>query len=102
MIDMNKKYTFKGYSGRVLAVDVNNDDYPVIWVKDVTGGIYIFTADGRQHTYGQICLLEAKPTRWINIYEERASPPMSSKKEADYLASEDRIACIEFKEGDGI
>ena len=98
MIDMNKKYTYKGMPDRVLAVDVNNDEHPVIWVKNVNGGICIFTADGRLHPSGPICLIEVKPTRWINVYPGG----YSSKEDADYGCAENRIACIEYTEGEGL
>ena len=104
MIDMNKKYTYKGMPGRVLAVDVNNDEHPVIWVKNVNGGICIFTADGRLHPSGPICLIEVKPTRWVNIYRHIHPTEHHTKKDADNRAWEktNRIACIEFTEGEGL
>lgn len=102
MIDINKKYTFNGESGAVLTVTGSMIMYPVVW-QAWTGNIYTFTAEGRRlNPCGPICLIEVKPTRWVNVYPSYVGGPYSSRVNADTYAGVSRIACIEFTEGDGI
>ncbi len=104
MIDINKKYTFEGEEGKVLMTDRHHKEYPVVWVRDIDGLILTFTSegwcsDGLTHTR----LIEVKPTRWVNLYPNSEHANYHATKEAaDRAACSDRIACIEFKEGEGI
>jgi len=58
---------------------------------------------------GPFDLIEVKPrirqTKWVNVYPDWATI-YSDKKNADYLATPDRIACvkveIDCEEGDGL
>tara|TARA_R110002126_G_scaffold42101_1_gene121980 strand:+ start:5867 stop:6178 length:312 start_codon:yes stop_codon:yes gene_type:complete len=103
MIDMNKKYTFRGETGRVLAVDANRKGCPVMWLRDKDGAVYTFTNDGRLVCNGMVALVEVKPTRWVNIYPYVCCGfPHDSREAADEYASTNRIACIEFKDGEGL
>jgi len=104
MIDMNKKYTFAGETGSVVSTTRNNKAYAVVWIGDNDGGIYTFTSEGRYSTDGAVGLIEVKPTHWVNIYRHIHSTTHHTKKDADDRAGgrTDRIACIEFTEGEGI
>jgi len=100
MISMNKKYTFDGQAMEILTISRPNVTYPVVAMNS-NGALIVFTNDGFRATGSQ--LIEVKPTRWINVYPSgQPHGPYDTKKIADGRAYRDRIACIEFKEGDGI
>ena len=101
MIDMDKKYTFKGMSGKVVMVDRKCSSFPVLWVRD-DGDIWTFTSDGRRYVGGTVRLIEVKPTRWVNVYPSYVGGPYDSRVMADENAGVTRIACVEVTEGDGI
>ncbi len=101
MIDMNKKYTFHGKSGKVVMVDRNSLSFPVLWVG-YNGDICSFTSDGRYTLSEEVKLIEVKPTRWINVYPNNLQGPYNSRELADVHAWLMRIACIEFTEGEGL
>lgn len=101
MIDMNKKYTFNGKAGKILTTDAS-EPYSVIWM-DIQGETITFTSNGFQYDDdASIKLIEVKPTRWINVYPPCVCGPYDSREVADGYAGGNRIACIEFKEGDGL
>ena len=102
MIDKSKTYLFDGETGRVLTTIRNNSIYPVVW-ETSEGLLKTLTIDGRHITNGPIRLVEAKPTRWINVYPScEPSVHHPTREQADRCACSDRIACIEFKEGAGL
>jgi len=98
MIDMNKKYAFEGEEGTVLTVTGSLPAFPVVW-QSWTGSLKTFTCDGRYEIGRGVKLIEVKPTRWINVYP---CGGYSSKEDADYNSAENRIACIEYTEGEGL
>ena len=69
-----------------------------------TGCLSTFTNDGFKSTARNSSqLIEVKPTKWINVYLDGTySYPHNTKEEADRYAESSRIACIAFKEGDGL
>ena len=101
MIDMNKKYTFDGMEGTVLTVTGTWKTYPVVW-QDCTGTLLTFTSDGKRCTYGELKLIEVKPSLWVNVYKHNIFGPYCCRVDADNDTGGDRIACVEFKEGEGL
>ena len=97
MIDIDKKYTFKGAEGTVLSVDRKHKNFPVVWMSD-KGEVLFFTSAGH-YLSNPNRLIEVKPTYWVNVY-----PPARhfTREDADRAARRYRIACVEVKEGDGI
>ena len=112
MISMDKKYrTRDGREVRIYAVDGNmplcvhgafkdhGEWRPCSWQQD---GVQFFVK-------GPFDLIEVKPrikqTKWVNVYPDWQTI-YSDKKEADYLATPDRIACvkveIDCEEGEGL
>ena len=104
MISMDKKYIFRGQAMEILTISRPNENYPVAAMNVDTGCLSTFTNDGFKATARNSSqLIEVKPTRWINVYPSgQPHGPYDTKKIADGRAYRDRIACIEFKEGDGI
>lgn len=102
MIDINKKYSFKGVEGTVLSIDRKHKDYPVVWMSD-EGVVYYFTSDGN-YSHGRKLdhLIEVHPTQWLNVYEHYAVIHPSKEKAEEIALKDIRIACLEFKKGDGI
>lgn len=109
MIDMSKKYTYFGSKARVICVDANGR-YPVVALVDTDDGdvTRTFTLAGRESLHdGSPSLIEVNPSLWVNVCKHSTYGPFISRSVADWVAvegygCEDRIACIEFKEGDGI
>ena len=111
MIDINKKYKTKDGKGvRIYSVS-GGGEYPVHGsVKQESGFWSGFwwctgwtdTGSLLKSTTSPADLVEVKPTRWINVYEHY-TVIHPSKEEADEMALNDiRIACVEFKKGDGL
>ena len=100
MIDINKTYMFEDSEGQVLST-VAAKPYSVVWMS-VEGIVWVFTSDGRRYAGGTVKLIEVKPTRWINAYQKGVCGPYKSLEIANRYAGPNRIACIEFKEGDGL
>ena len=103
MISMNKKYTFHGEEVEILTVSRPSKDFPVV-VMARDGALICVTNDGFTYTSRDSSqLIEVKPTKWINVYLDGTySYPHNTKEEADRYAESSRIACIAFKEGDGL
>ena len=104
-ISMDKKYEYDGGPASLLCVD-GCGKYPVVVLLD-HGSTLTFLSDGRPYTGGDVLLIEVKPSKWVNIYEKGYSAIHYSRASADEWAepqnsSRTRIACIEFKDGDGI
>ena len=97
MISMDKKYTFKGQHGRLLAID-RPGPRPVVWMKE-DGTLFTFTEDGGSMLDKPVRLQEVKPEKWVNVYPDEEH---ESKERADKLAGTDRIACVKFTEGEGL
>ena len=104
-IEVGKRYRSGNHEGRVIAVDRNHPDYPIIFLTDL-GHTLFFTKEGH---YGSIPrgydLQEIPKSIWLNVYKDSVFRH-STKESADRYATDNtinkRIACIEVKEGDGL
>ena len=117
MISMDKEYrTRDGREVRVLCVDRKEDDgYSVVALIVLRSGresIEIFDLDG-MYVRGRESvndLIEVKPRivrdGWLNIYPEYMGNVHDNKKDADGVASRDRLACvkvsIDCEHGEGL
>ena len=101
-ISMDKQYTYEGKPFTLLTVD-RPGDFPVVGYGGDDNDLYTFTSDGRYLVNGRILLVEVKPTFWVNVYADHSRGSVySSRERADRAAGEGRIACIQFKEGEGL
>jgi hypothetical protein len=104
-ISMDKKYTYNGRPVEIITVTRGGNLYPVV-IKTADFGFAVFTAEGCNLEGGKVQLIEVKPTLWINIYPRGMGITRHlTKVDADSYPANDntsRIACIEFKEGDGV
>ena len=111
MIDITKNYKTKdGKEVRIYSV-ADGGEYPVHGAIKQKGGFWHgcwsctswtdmgFRVEG---TTTSSDLVEVKPTRWVNVYEDYAVTHPSREKADELAASDIRIACVEVKEGDGI
>ena len=101
-IEVGKRYRSGKYEGRVIAVDCNNPNYPVVFMED-DGSIMGFTSSGKAYAGPAWDLQEIPKSYWINIYPlDLQEYSFNSREEADKGAESGRLACIEVKEGDGL
>ena len=111
MIDINKKYRTRACAEvRIYAVDVDGA-WPVHGAFKSPAGwvVSCWRQDGTQLDFGgHYDLIELKPrikrTLWLNVYAREDRP--TTKKEADELAANTRLACvkveIDCEEGEGL
>lgn len=116
--------TRDGRKARIICDDMDNVSYPIAAIVVGVDGLEVpdgFTQDGH-HSYEEmedgigsshdlINIPEKPKTYWVNIYPKTLSGPEQfliygagkyTKLEADDIARLDRIACLEFTEGDGL
>jgi hypothetical protein len=114
MISMNKKYrTRDGREVRIYALDGNGSHTVHGAIKYFDKDIWVLArwdTDGRISSYNfHADLIEVKQRIkrmvWVNVYPDWVSIYLD-KKNADYLATPDRIACvrleIDCEEGEGM
>ena len=101
MIDMNKKYTYKGEPVEILCTDASGD-YPVIALVYEERVLCTFTCTGRRHSSGEINLIEVRPSLWVNVYSDNSTVCHATRERADLHEHSNRIACVEVKEGEGL
>ena len=117
-ITMDGKYqTRDGRPVRVLCVDANRDEWPVIALiacKDGSETDEAFRLDGtwsmKSGVESAIDLIPVPEKRrvkfWVNVYDGGLGAVWTSKKDADIERRSDRLACLEidreFTVGEGL
>lgn len=103
MIDFKKQYQTRDGNKVVLWPRLRQGHRnPVVGVVMVEGEEYIasWDLDGREFSGDSHCdLVEVRPKRYVNVY---APELYETRAEADKVACNGRVACLEFREGDGL
>lgn len=107
MISLDKEYTYQGEKVTVITVTRDHPNYPVVVLVGDDADVMTLTENGDFSTAVGIGdrLIEVAPTQWVNIYGENSvcsHPTRERADEASRGGSRIRLACIEFKNGDGI
>lgn len=88
---------------RILCMDGPNPDFPVVGFIDDDTKTYSWAADGVYDGGNAewLDLVNFKPPKFVNVYSIGAH---NSRDDADAacLVGQTRIACLEFKDGDGL
>lgn len=104
MTDLTKKVTTRdGKEVRIFTTEGRNEDHPVVGEVFIDGewSYECWTIEGKYsgNTNSKYHLINPPEEKWINVYPGKAH---ATREEADEYAVKDRIACIKFKEGEGL
>lgn len=105
--------TRDGRKARIICTDYADDSNGktiIAWTEliEKPGASFSYHEDGRVGHYGDphpCDLINIPEKRWVNVFEEYLSGPHRNRNLADIHAADvpdNRIACIEFTEGDGL
>ena len=102
--------TRDGRKARILCTDIKGWNKPIVAAISRRDGSEFIT---NHNLNGQLAateesltdLVNIPETLWVNVYDDCVcDPPYKTREEADkgVMTGKDRIACISFKEGDGL